>query len=436
MTQGFTRILSLLMVSLALPLISAATETNAQAKFASAAALLQAHKAAEALPILEELGRSNPSPSVFWNLGLSAAEVGNHAVALQAWRAYRALDASNWQVRAKLIQTHQALGDLQARDQERTDLIALWQAGTDKSLSAQPIFCREQFIHEGRKVMVLEYFRPSGPNAVVYSFMVINESGQQDFKISLGSYEQINQIALELGQRPKDQRLYHLDLYRPAVHETHGMYLGQPGYDVIRPTVLEVLPGKHQQTPKVPAPVPVPAPAEELTRINLPLQKTLLNLRQIDQSSLREKKLSPEQLAEIFRMNQSQLSELVKQHGWPTLTAVGNDAAQGAWLIVQHADHDRNWQREMLGLMEALLAQGEVRKPDVAYLRDRLDVADKQRQRFGTQGKCIGKNIWQPFELADASQVDDWRKSMEMTSLKAYVDRASTILCGKFESAQ
>lgn len=177
-------------------------------------------------------------------------------------------------------------------------------------------------------------------------------------------------------------------------------------------------------------------PGEDTTRVNSALQSNLLNLRQIDQSSLRDDKLSPEQLALIFHSNQARLSELVKQHGWPTLTAVGNDAAQGAWLIVQHADHDRNWQREMLGHMEALIVQGEVRKPDVAYLRDRLDVADKQPQRFGTQGKCVGKNAWQPFELADSSQVDDWRKAMGMTSLKAYVERASTVLCGKFEDGR
>jgi len=135
-------------------------------------------------------------------------------------------------------------------------LVALWQAGTNTELSAQPIFCREQFKHGGRKVMVLEYFNPSGPKLIVYSFVVVNESGQQDFKISLGSYDNTNQVALELGQRPKDKRIYHLDLYRSNLHETHGMYLGKPSYDEIRQVVLDVLSGKNKAISSSTAPAP------------------------------------------------------------------------------------------------------------------------------------------------------------------------------------
>jgi hypothetical protein len=249
--------LVLLVTTLALTRVSAAVDQTPQEKFAESAALMNSHKFAEALPILEDLRISYPTASVFWNLGMSAAEVGNYDEALHAWLSNRELAPNNWQTRAKLVQAYQALGNLKARDQERADLVALWQAGTDQQLSAQPIFCREQFKQDGHKVMVLEYFNPSGPNLVVYSFVVVNESGKQDFKISLGSYDTTNQVALELGQRPKDKRIYHLDLYRSNLHETHGLYLGQPSYDEIRRVVVEVLAGQHKPISSSTVPTPI-----------------------------------------------------------------------------------------------------------------------------------------------------------------------------------
>lgn len=237
----FARLLIALITSVSVCPVRAAVDLSPQEKFAHVVELLNAHKSAEALVILEDLSKTYPTPAVYWNLGLSAAEVGDNHKALQAWLSYREVHPNNWQVRAKLVQTYQALGDLAARDQARADLFALWQAGTDKQLNSEPIFCREQFKQDGRKVMVLEYFNPSGPRQVVYSFVVLQESGQQDFKISLGSYDRTNQIALELGQRPSDKRIYHLDLYRANLHETHGMYLGQPSYDETRLAVVNVL---------------------------------------------------------------------------------------------------------------------------------------------------------------------------------------------------
>lgn len=224
----------------------AAEDNSPQEKFSNAIVLMKSHKFVEALPLLDDLKTSYPTATVFWNLGISAAEVGDNAKALQAWLAYRYIVPNDWRTRAKLVQAYQSLNDFVARDQERSALVTLWKAGTDAQLSAQSVFCRETFWYEGKKVMVLEYFSPSSPTMVVYSFVVLNDSGQQDFKISLGSYDATNQVALELGQRPKDKRIYHLDLYRQNYHETHGMFVGQPSYDEIRSVVLDTLSGKNK----------------------------------------------------------------------------------------------------------------------------------------------------------------------------------------------
>lgn len=239
-----------LIAALTLPCLGAFADPTAQEKLSQAVALMQAHKFSDALPILEDLKVSNPSSGVFWNLGILASETGDSAKQLEAWLAYREIMPNDWKVRAKLIQTYQAFGDIEARNRERADLIALWKSGEDKDLSAKALYCREQITLDDQKVLAFEYFNPTGPYMILYSFIVLSPSGQTNYKISLGSYDNQNQIALEMGERPKDKRYYHLDVYRTvgqtAVHESHAAFIGEPGYDAIRPQVDNILAGKSK----------------------------------------------------------------------------------------------------------------------------------------------------------------------------------------------
>ena len=42
------------------------------------------------------------------------------------------------------------------------------------------------------------------------------------------------------------------------------------------------------------------------------------------------------------------MKEMVEQIGWPTRSKVGGHASEMAWLLVQHADHDRAFQQRCL----------------------------------------------------------------------------------------
>jgi tRNA A37 threonylcarbamoyladenosine biosynthesis protein TsaE len=41
----------------------------------------------------------------------------------------------------------------------------------------------------------------------------------------------------------QDERLYHLDLYRPKRHETYAFYQGKPSYETVRTNVMSILAG-------------------------------------------------------------------------------------------------------------------------------------------------------------------------------------------------
>jgi hypothetical protein len=113
------------------------------------------------------------------------------------------------------------------------------------------------------------------------------------------------------------------------------------------------------------------------------------------------------------------LKEVVTKHGWPSKSLVGGQGAKDAWILVQHADTDRDFQQKCLDLMKAL-PKDEVDPRDTAYLTDRVLVGIGKQQLYGTQVIFKdGKLIPNPIENPD--QVDERRKAIGMESLQEYL---------------
>jgi hypothetical protein len=114
--------------------------------------------------------------------------------------------------------------------------------------------------------------------------------------------------------------------------------------------------------------------------------------------------------------NTARLREIVARYGWPGKSLVGEKAAHAAWLLAQHADADRAFQRRCLDLMEKSAA-GEVSPKDVAYLTDRVLLAAGKRQRFGTQFERAdgGSPVLRPLE--DPEHVDERRRAVGLEPL-------------------
>jgi len=93
--------------------------------------------------------------------------------------------------------------------------------------------------------------------------------------------------------------------------------------------------------------------------------------------------------------NTNYLKKLIKKIGWPTTSAVGRVASQAAWLLVQHADHDPKFQDNCLKLMKKL-PRDEVSLINIAYLEDRVRVANNKPQLYGTQFYQEGDSFGPP----------------------------------------
>ena len=126
-----------------------------------------------------------------------------------------------------------------------------------------------------------------------------------------------------------------------------------------------------------------------------------------------------EHLKEVDRSNTAWLKGLVEDLGWPLFCEVGPECSMNAWLLVQHADHDVGFQRRCLDLMRAA-PQGEVDPANIAYLCDRVRLAEGQAQLYGTQVERVD-GIFRPCSLADPEDVDERRLAAGLGPLADYL---------------
>jgi Family of unknown function (DUF6624) len=127
-------------------------------------------------------------------------------------------------------------------------------------------------------------------------------------------------------------------------------------------------------------------------------------------------------MAAVDQKNRARLKEIVDKHGWPGKSLVGKDGAHVAWLLVQHADGELAFQKRCLELMKAA-PKRDVEPADIAYLTDRVLVAEKKKQVYGTQLQGQG-GTFTPHPIEDAANVDKRRAEVGLTPLAEYLKTA------------
>ncbi len=119
----------------------------------------------------------------------------------------------------------------------------------------------------------------------------------------------------------------------------------------------------------------------------------------------------------VHRQHARRLSALIDTMGWPNALRVGADAAEAAWLIVQHAISCPQLQRRGLALLQVEAAHGRVDASHVAMLEDRIRVFEGRPQRYGTQFDWDATGMLNPCPIEDPDRVDDRRSAAGLPPL-------------------
>ena len=90
-------------------------------------------------------------------------------------------------------------------------------------------------------------------------------------------------------------------------------------------------------------------------------------------------------MAELHARNARQLAAIVQDVGWPGRALVGEDGAEAAWRVLQHAIGSPAVQRGCLPLLREAAGRGDVPAAYPAWLEDRIAFSERRPQRYGTQ---------------------------------------------------
>jgi hypothetical protein len=123
--------------------------------------------------------------------------------------------------------------------------------------------------------------------------------------------------------------------------------------------------------------------------------------------------------------NTDRLREIVDQYGWPGRSLVGEEGAQHAWLLAQHASAQLDFQRQALDLLTAAVASGEATPKQLAYLTDRVRMLEGREQVYGTQFIWSDDGGPAPYPTEDPARVEERRAAVGLEPLREYLERSA-----------
>jgi len=162
--------------------------------------------------------------------------------------------------------------------------------------------------------------------------------------------------------------------------------------------------------------------------MNEKLQQQLLELGRQDEETrtrlLRDGRLfdryAPE-MEQVHLENATRLSRIVEQHGWPGISLVGEEGAQAAWLIAQHAISNPAFQQACLAHIVRAVQENEVPPSYFAFLTDRVLFNQRKPQQFGTVFDWDEDDEITPWTIEDEENVDERRASVGLPPLNEAV---------------
>ncbi|MFK7759314.1 MAG: DUF6624 domain-containing protein [Phycisphaerales bacterium] len=119
---------------------------------------------------------------------------------------------------------------------------------------------------------------------------------------------------------------------------------------------------------------------------------------------------------------------IFEEFGFPDYQMVGKEAGEAFWLIVQHSDHNPEFQENVVEAMKYAVMRGQADGTNLAYLTDRVLINTGRAQEYGTQLEYEHANARAyPKELTKSAMVDERRARVGLEPLGEYMNSMSEL---------
>ncbi|MBI4854035.1 MAG: hypothetical protein HY819_19750 [Acidobacteria bacterium] len=122
-------------------------------------------------------------------------------------------------------------------------------------------------------------------------------------------------------------------------------------------------------------------------------------------------------MEEIHIRNAARLAEIIDEIGWPSTIYVGQDGAEAAWCIAQHAIGNPGLQRKCLEALKKNVVLGYAPAWQAAMLEDRIRMFEGKPQIYGTQLEPDQDGKTRPYWTQEPELVEERRKSVGLEPL-------------------
>lgn len=111
----------------------------------------------------------------------------------------------------------------------------------------------------------------------------------------------------------------------------------------------------------------------------------------------------------VHEANAIALETIITEMQWPIAESVGEDGAEAAWLIAQHAIGLPQFQRKCLELLRAAVAAGQAPAWQMAMMLDRVRTYEGRTQIYGASFDWDDSGQLSPRPIEDPDGVNQRR---------------------------
>lgn len=125
----------------------------------------------------------------------------------------------------------------------------------------------------------------------------------------------------------------------------------------------------------------------------------------------------------VFTTHEKRLQEIFNENGFVGYDLAGEEGSKNFWLMVQHCDHNPDFQNKVLEKMKIEVDKKNTNPSDYGLLVDRVNINTGKPQVYGTQ-VTYNFNTGQayPKTLEDSVNVNKRRKAINLEPLEVYLN--------------